>query len=301
VTSDRSGSTQPESRSTWKAPDLDGRVAVVTGGSRGVGLGIAEVLAECGAEVFVVGRGAADDGDRPGPALAEAVSRIRDSGHRAVAAPADLANPDAIRKVMVRVEAEHGRLDLVVNNAVGWSSGADADNPWISQPPWHAPVWWWDENFTVGVRSHYLVTNAAAPLLFRSQAGLVVFTSERKPESPGLQELVLDLRATAVERINQVMALHLRPRGVSSVLLYPGFTRTEAVSRSFRDRRGQFASWTDEEFLHRTASPQYAGRAVAALWGDPDVVERTGTTLSAHEAARAYGFTDVTGLVPDPV
>jgi NAD(P)-dependent dehydrogenase (short-subunit alcohol dehydrogenase family) len=168
------------------------------------------------------------------------------------------------------------------------------------QPPWHAPRWWWAGNFDVGVRSHWLVTNAAAKLLTAQPGGAVFFTSERPPELPGMQELVLDLRGTAVARMALLFSLHLRPHGVSSILLYPGFSRTDTIQRGFDEDNDYFQGWTAEEFYARTASIQYAGRAVAALAADPGLLERTGTIVTSHEAAVAYDFTDTNGTQPNP-
>lgn len=131
--------------------------------------------------------------------------------------------------------------------------------------------------------------------------GVVVFTSERQPDEPGMSEFVLDLRATAVERMAFLYSLHFRPHRVSSILLYPGFTRTETIQRAFERRDDYFTGWTDEEFIARTASTQYAGRAVAALAADPAILDRTGHLLTSYAVATAYGFTDTTGARPDPL
>lgn len=169
------------------------------------------------------------------------------------------------------------------------------------QPPWHAPRWWWDDNFVVGVRSHWLVTNAAAPFFVEGRRGVVFFTSERQPDEPGAQELVLDLRATVVERMAFLFSLHLRPHVVSSIFLYPGFTRTDAIEKAFESKSDYFNGWTEEEFFAQTASIQFAGRAAASLAADPNLLERSGTLVTSHDAATAYGFTDLNGTLPNPV
>ena len=115
-----------------------------------------------------------------------------------------------------------------------------------------------------------------------------------------MQEFVLDMRATAVERMAFLYSLHFRPHRVSSILLYPGFTRTETIQRAFERRTDYFSEWSDEEFIERTASMQYAGRAVAALAADAAILERTGQLLTSRAIADAYGFTDITGTRPDP-
>jgi NAD(P)-dependent dehydrogenase (short-subunit alcohol dehydrogenase family) len=278
----------------WTAPDLAGQVAVVTGASRGVGRGIAEVLGECGATVYLVARS-------DSTAVAAAIDA---NGGRAISVTCDVGDDRAIAALFDRVRDEQGRLDILVNNAVAWADhGSDHDTisePWLAQPPWNAPEYWWDSNFAVGVRSHYVVTNAAAPLFIAGRRGVVVFTSERQPGEPGMQELVMDLRATVIERMAMLYSLHLRPYRVSSILLYPGFSRTEPIEQAFRRGDGSFDGWTDDDFAERTASVHYAGRAIAALAADPALLERTGRLVTSYEAAVQYGFTDTNGRRPDP-
>jgi NAD(P)-dependent dehydrogenase (short-subunit alcohol dehydrogenase family) len=278
----------------WTGPDLAGQVAVVTGASRGVGRGIAEVLGACGATVYLVARSD----------CATVAAAIDTGAGRAVPVACDIGDDRAVARLFEQVRAEQGRIDVLVNNAVAWSDhGSDHDTitePWLMQPPWNAPEYWWDSNFTVGVRSHYVVTNAAAPLFVEGRRGLVVFTSERQAGEAGMQELVLDLRATVVERMARLYSLHLRPHRVSSILLYPGFSRTEPIVRAFERRDSTFADWTDDDFADRTASVHYAGRAVAALAADSTLLERTGSLVTSYEAAVQYGFTDTNGRRPDP-
>jgi NAD(P)-dependent dehydrogenase (short-subunit alcohol dehydrogenase family) len=265
-----------KSDDVWQPPDLSGRIAVVTGASKGVGRGIAEVLAGCGMKVYAVAR--------------TAEYRV------------DLSDDHAIRAFFEHVDDEDGGLDLLVNNAVGWGVEDDRDNvEWMYQPPWRAPDWWWDANFVVGVRSHYRATNHAVRLMRDRPSSAVVFTSERQPDEAGLQELVLDLRATVLQRMVELYARHLRPRGIASILLYPGFTRTESIDRSFRGRSKYFEDWTEDRYYADTASMQYAGRAVAALLASGTALDRSGTLITAHDLAEEFGFTDVTGLRPNPI
>lgn len=281
----------PEDR--WIPPDLSGQVTLVTGASRGVGRGIVEVLAGCGAKTYLVAR--SRDSAPPGrfDTLAEVAEGIRDAGGEAAVAPCDLADETAIDALVERIGRDEGHLELLVNNAVGWEhEPEDGGDPgiasWMYELPWGAPRWWWESNFRVGVRSHWTLTNAAAPLFVRGRRGAVFFTSERQPEEPGAQELVLDLRATAVQRMASLFPSHLRPHRVSSILLYPRFTRTDVIGRAFEEGSDYFDGWTDDDFREQTASPHYVGRAVATLAADPDLLERTGTTISSYEAAVAY-------------
>jgi NAD(P)-dependent dehydrogenase (short-subunit alcohol dehydrogenase family) len=250
-----------------------------------------------GARVHLVGRAAREDG---GPTVDAVAAELRDAGGDAVGATCDLGDDAAVTDLFDRVGRQDGRIDILVNNAVGWGQ---AENVWefVYEPPWNAPDVWWDANFDVGVRSHWLVTRRAAPLMLPHRRGLVAFTSERVPDEPGSQELVMDLRATAVERMALLFSLHLRPHEIASVMLYPGFTRTEAIVDNFEQGHSYFDGWSSDQFYAKTASADYAGRAIASLAADPDLLARTGACVSSYELACAYHFTDVSGQRPDPV
>lgn len=286
-----------ESQRDWKRPKLEGQVALVTGASRGIGRGIAEVLAECGAKTYLVARTES--------ALREVAESIASRGGHAIAAPCDLGEDSAVEELFARISEDEGHLEMVVNNAVAWEQLAGDDHtgvaPFMYQPPWHAPRAWWDLNFEVGVRSHWLVTNLAAPLLTKGRRGVVFFTSELRAQNPGEQEMVLDLRGTAVERMAMLFSLHLRPHQVSSILLYPGFVRTEAIQRAFDEGGGYFEGWTQDRYESTTCSTHFPGRAAAVLAADNDLLSRTGQVLTAIDVANLYGFTDTTGIVPTPL
>ena len=264
------------------------------------------MLADCGAKTYVVARTA--DKAPPGRTgtLEEVAHAIAERGGEAVVAPCDLRDDDAIDALFEQISRDDGHLEILVNNAVAWddepAEGEDAGVPtFMYEPPWKAPLWWWDDNFSVGVRSHWKMTNAAAPLFVAGRRGVVFFTSEMQPAEPGSQELVLDLRGTTVTRMAMLFSLHLRPHLVSSILLYPGFSRTDVIEKSFREGGAYFEGWTEDDFYSKTASLQYAGRAAAMLAADPDLLAKSGTVVTSADAANGYGFTDVGGARPDPI
>lgn len=176
----------------------------MTGASRGIGRGVAEVLAECGARTYIVARSVDSRPHGRTGTLSDLADAIRSRGGDAVVAACDLNDDSAVEALFDRIASQEGHLEIVVNNAVAWqhddderpgASSSDAGPaPFMYQPPWYAPRWWWDDNFSVGVRSHWVVTNAAAPLLINGRRGVVFFTSELGARNPGEQELVLDLR-----------------------------------------------------------------------------------------------------------
>jgi NAD(P)-dependent dehydrogenase (short-subunit alcohol dehydrogenase family) len=271
-------------KDTWSAPDLTGKVALVTGASRGVGRGVAEVLGECGATVYVTGRrNALDD-------VAASIGGI--------SVRCDHADDEQVRALFERIGKDHGRLDAMVCNAISWGPddfGGDGNAAAMAKL-WKKPMKWWDTNFTVGVRSHLACCHFGLPLMLRS-GGLVVFTSEYPQSDPKHQDVVLDTRAHAIARMAAVIAEQLRKKHVACSVVVPGFPRTEMILESWENKNEYFKGWTEEDFYAKTESVQYSGRAVAALAADPDVMQRTGEVFRTLDLAKAYSFTDVDGRV----
>src|SRR5262249_12879669 len=161
-------------------PDLSGKVALVTGASRGVGKGIALGLGEAGATVYVTAR-TASEGDDPRGSLARTVAEIGAKGGTCVAAPCDHDDDAAVARRFDRGRARHGRLDLLVNNVMATPQRVDLPagkrSQWELRPFWEIPLSFWDRFHRVGLRSHYVASALAAPLLIANGGGLVVHIS----------------------------------------------------------------------------------------------------------------------------
>ena len=264
-------------------PSLKGRVAVVTGASRGVGKGVALGLGEAGATVYVTGRSlvASDD---PRGSLSRTAGEIGALGGVGIAVRCDHDDDAQVEAVFARVRAEQGRLDLLVNNVMATpqrtSLPPGALSQWDLHPFWEMPIWVWDAYHRVGLRSHYVASVFAAPLLIES-GGLIVCIS-----APGSRRYVHNVAYGAgkagIEKLAADMAEELRPHNVASVSLWPGFIRTEDVV-------GQPDVYPD---LSASVSQLFPGRAVAALAADPTVIDKTGQTLKASDLATEYGFAD---------
>ena len=264
---------------------LAGRVAVVTGASRGVGKGIALGLGEAGATVYVTGR-SLDTGDDPRGSLRETAGEVDALGGIGVAVRCDHADDAQVEAVFDRVRTEQGRLDVLVNNVMSTPQRgelpAGALSQWDLHPFWEMPLSVWDAFHRVGLRSHYVASVFAAPLLIETGGGLIVCIS-----APGSRRYVHNVAygvgKAGVEKLASDMAEELRAHGVASVSLWPGFIRTEDVL----DQPDVYPD------LSSTVSQVFPGRAVAALAADPTVLERSGQTLKASELAAEYGFIDV--------
>lgn len=272
--------------------DLSGKVAVVTGASRGVGRGVALGLGEAGATVYITGRTIEEGKGRenlPGTIhqVAEDVSNL---GGQGVAVRCDHRNDQEVEAVFCQVMAERGRLDVLVNNVWGGYEQMVEDGVYTWENPfWMQPLWRWEGMFQAGVRAHFVASQLAAKTMIQQQSGLIVsisYWAAQKYQG----NLIYGVSKTATDRMVADMACELRSHHVAAISLYPGLVRTEGVMRA--------AEFLD---LSNSESPQFIGRAVAALAADPNIMEKSGQVLVAAALAQEYGFTDIDGKQPRPL
>ena len=259
---------------------LAGRIAIVTGASRGVGKGIALGLGEAGATVYVTGR-TIDPGALPGT-IGETAADVTRLGGRGVAIACDHSDDAAVDALFARVLDEAGRIDVLVNNAFAVPDGR------IVGPFWELPRAQWDVMHTVGLRSHYVASQLAARPMIAQRSGLIVNVSSFGAKLYAVS-VAYGVGKAGVDRMARDMGRELAPFGVTAVSLWPGIVKTERLLLE-PERLGFDPS--------RGESPQLSGRAVAALAGDPAVLARSGLSLVVAELAREYGFTDLDGTQP---
>jgi NAD(P)-dependent dehydrogenase (short-subunit alcohol dehydrogenase family) len=266
---------------------LAGRVAVVTGASRGIGKGIALALAEQGATVYVTGR-TVTPGEYPLPGtIAETAAECDRRGGRGVAVQVDHGQDEQVAALFDRVAAE-GRLDILVNNA--FALPEDLTDP---EPFWEKPLSNW-EMVDVGVRSNFVAAWHAARLMAPRRSGLVVAISGYTGVSY-TYGVIFGMAKSAVDRMARDMAIELKPHGIASLALWQGLTFTERAERNLATIPG-----LDGQAATRPAngcSPEYPGRVIAALATDPDLLARTGGTFITAELGEHYGITDIDGKV----
>ena len=282
-------------------------VAVVTGASRGAGRGIAIELGAAGATVYVTGRSTraqpaatygqlmalSDMAALPG-SIDETADEVTRLGGRGIAVRCDHTSEEDVAALFARVEREAGRIDLLVNNAWG---GHETFTGVFEAPFWEHPLSNWDSMFDRGVRNHLLASRCAAPLMVRAKKGLIATTTfwDRGRYMRG--SLFYDLAKASMTRLAFGMAQDLKPHGVASVAVSPGWMRTEFVLAGHKTDE---AHWQQRPELSRTESPRYVGRAIAALAGDPMVMDRSGEVLRVGDLAREYSFTDIDGRQVPP-
>jgi NAD(P)-dependent dehydrogenase (short-subunit alcohol dehydrogenase family) len=255
--------------------NLNGRVALVTGASRGVGKGVALELLAAGARVYITGRSVAD------------MKYIESQG---VALECDHRDDAQVEAAFRRISAEQGRLDILVNNVWGgYENMMEGGQFTWPRPFWEQPLWRWDAMFQAGVRASYVASRLAAPLMIARRGGLMVNLSFWAAQKH-IGNVAYGVSKAATDKLTSDMAHELKAHQVAVVSLYPGLVRTEKVMEA--------AAWLD---LSNSESPQFIGRAVAALATDPDVLAKSGRALIAARLAQEYGFTDVDGKRPRPL
>ncbi len=255
---------------------LKGKIALVTGGTRNVGKGIALGLGERGATVYVTGRSITE----------KAAKSIHDIGGRGIAIRCDHANDDEVKSIFEKIKNEEGHLDILVNNAWGGYNRLRNRKKYPGykwkDPFWLQPPEIWDDMFDVGVRSNYIASIFAAQMMVEQRNGLIVnisFFAGKKYYG----NVPYGVSKAAVDRLAKDIAVELRPYGVSSVSLYPGHV--------IEQKKGHNP---------KRESALFIGRAVAALASDPDIMTRSESILLAADLAKDYGFTDTDGTQPEP-
>ena len=280
---------------------LDDKVALVAGASRGGGRGTAVALGEAGATVYCTGRTTRErrsEYDRP-ETIEETGELVTAAGGTGIAVAVDHLEPDAVEALVKRIDAEHGRLDVLVNDIWGGERLFD----------WSKPVW--EHDLAAGLRmlrlaidTHLITSHFALPLLIRRPGGLVVEMTDGTREYNDAHyrnPIFYDLVKNAVIRLAFAQGEELAPHACTAVALTPGWMRSEMMLDNYGVTE---ANWRDgaavnPHFAAISESPRFVGRAVAALAADPELHRHNGGSFSSGGLAREYGFTDVDGSQPD--
>jgi NAD(P)-dependent dehydrogenase (short-subunit alcohol dehydrogenase family) len=279
---------------------LSGRVALVAGGTRAAGRGIAVELGAAGATVYVTGRtteAQRSEMDRP-ETIEQTAALVDEAGGTGIPVRVDHLVPAEVEALVQRIDQEQGALHILVNDIWGQSG----------EPEWDATVWESDLDaglrlLRLGVDTHAITSHFALPLLIRTPGGLVVEMTDGTDEYNAASYRVsffYDVAKGAVSRMAFALSKELAPHDATAVLLTPGWLRSEAMLEGFGVTED---TWQEavERIPHFgiSESPRYVGRAVAALATDPDRHRWHGRSTSSGALAQEYGFTDVDGSRPD--
>jgi dehydrogenase/reductase SDR family member 1 len=255
---------------------LKNKIALVTGGTKNVGKGIALALGEAGATVYVTGRSITE----------KDVKGITTAGGKGIAVVCNHANDDEAKAVFELINNNEGKLDILVNNAWGGynrlrNRKSYPDFKWKAFF-WEHPLGLWEEMLNVGVRSNYVSSFYATDLMLRQGSGLIVnisFYASKKYYG----NVIYGVAKAAVDKMTQYMSEELKKHKVACVSLYPGYIDDKKKTPNPKKETSIFV-----------------GRAIAALANDKSIMKKTGQILVAAELSREYGFTDIDGIQPEP-
>jgi len=276
---------------------LEGKIAIVTGASRGLGAGIARELAASGALVILAARTLeADAGNtwgKGGPvipgSLNETLELIRTRGGQAEPYRIDLSNSTEIETMVSHVEARYGAVDILVNCAMGFPESYKGEL-------WNTADRDWAAFMDIGVRAKYLAAHFVSRGMMRRGSGLIVNISAGASRDEYYNPL-FRMAMASVDRMTAAIASDLKPHGVSAVSIWPRWVRTERVLLAVENDQLGFEVSKDD--LCASDTPEFTGRAIVHLACDPRLPERSGQTFPVVQLAHDYGFTDIDGELPD--
>jgi len=269
---------------------LEGQVALVTGATRGIGKGIAIELAINGAKVYFTGRTTTEDPARPGT-VAATEKEILELGGEGIGLVCDHHDDKAVAAVFERIRKDEVGLDVLVNNATAEMGSM------VGKNFWELPLELWDDLIGVGLRSHYVASWHAAPMMIEQKKGLIVNVS-----SHGSREYLMGVSygvgKAGVEKLTTDMAKELLEHNVAVISIWPGLVKSEnrlVNAETLPDGRVMLFGLD----LTYAETPHFPGRGVVALASDADPMLRTGRAFWVADLAREYGFTDIDGKIPD--
>ena len=277
--------------------DLTGRIALVSGATRGCGRAIAVELGARGATVYGTGRSTRagrSPMDRP-ETIEDTAELVTAAGGLGIAVRCDHTDADDVRELVERIRREHGRLDILVNDVWG-------GDPFVQ---WGKAVWEQslDPMLAVlrsGIESHLITNHFAIPLVLAGTGGLVIEVGDGKYDVPYRANLPYDLIKTSVVRMGQALAHELRPHGVTALTVTPGYLRTESMLDFFGITE---QAWRDAPepapYFHHSETPHLLGRGIAALAADPERDRFAGQCLGSWDLMRVYDLVDADGTRPD--
>jgi NAD(P)-dependent dehydrogenase (short-subunit alcohol dehydrogenase family) len=276
---------------------LTGKIAVVAGASRGCGRGIALALGDAGATVYVTGRttrtGPKPVDQAPGT-IEDTAEEVTCRGGHGIAVRVDHSDAAQVEGFFARVHRAHGRLDILA--CAVWGGNERYRDPVWTEPFWKQPVGIWNEFLDTCPRAFWFTAHAAAGIMAEQRSGLIVaitepITSQFDGQQPSLAETFSHLAHYSTNRLVCDLARDSQAAGIAVIGLLPGFMRTERVEMHLPDEESR------KRFRYDLSeSPEYSGRAVAALARDANVLAKSGGLVYVADLAEEYGFTDVDGM-----
>lgn len=289
-----------QKRSGCKLKPLEGKIALVAGGTRGAGRGIAMELGAAGATVYITGRTTRKEISEYGrPETIEGTADlVNELGGVGVPVQTDHLVPEQVKALIEKIEKEQGRLDILVNDIWGGENLIE----------WNTPVW--EHSLEKGMRmlslavdTHLITSHYALPLLIKNEGGLVVEMTDGTKEYNDKNyrvSIFYDLAKTSVNRMAKSLSHELSSYKCTAVSVSPGWMRSEIMLEVFGVTEENWREGTKKDpHFAISETPRFVGRAVAALAGDEDRHELNGRSFSSGDLAKKYNFYDLDGSQPD--
>ncbi|MEL6555216.1 MAG: SDR family NAD(P)-dependent oxidoreductase [Cyanobacteria bacterium J06621_11] len=292
---------------------LKGKVALVTGATRGIGKGIALALSESGATVYITGRSlnAESATDPISGSLEDTQTAAGQLAGTIIACQIDHSKDNQVQQLFQQIKTEqNGQLDLLVNNVYG---GVRALREQNGKPFWKADASLWDACNNVGLRSHYIASRLAAQMMVPRKQGLIITISSWGGLAP-IFGVAYGTGKSACDRLAAEMALELKPHNIASIALWPGIVGTEHISELIKENIEEINaqttntnSTTDPQLTPQLTmmssqfnweTPTFTGRVIAALLGEPNIMRFTGKLQIVAELAAKYKIQDLDDAQP---
>lgn len=268
--------------------ELPGKIALVTGASRGLGKAVALEFAKEGAYVIATGRstsGHSTQSSLPGTTIDATVDEVHEAGGGAESVKCDHTDPAAVTSLVDYIVEQHGRLDILVNNA--WGGHDPHDESQRGEEVWEEPLEQFRNMLLAGPYSDFITSLVVLKRLMAPiQKGLIISTTWHTAEPPMWPPY--EASKAAKNRLVYVLGHHLKDKGIPVIAVAPGWMRTELM----------LTHHTMDELEGQTETPHFAARGIAALASDPDVMRFTGRLMDVSELADIYGITDLDGSQP---
>ncbi len=270
--------------------ELKGKVALVTGATRGVGKGIAIGLGEAGATVYITGRSLEQSNalNEVSGSLQETQLAVEEAGGKCIPVQVDHRDDEQVRLLFKRIQDEQkGQLDLLVNNVF---SGVRAIRDAYGKPFWQSEPTLWDEINNVGLRSHYITSVFAARMMSDRQQGMICTISSWGGMSY-IFGAAYGAGKAACDRLAADMASELKPDNIASISIWPGIVGTEHIT-NFANQMDESDAQTTFGDGYNWETPLLTGRVIAALASDPNIMKYTGKVQIVAELAEKYNLVD---------
>ena len=274
---------------------LQGKIALVTGATRGIGKGIAIGLGEAGATVYITGRTLEPNNDGLGGSLQETETAVSEAGGVCISVQVDHSDDEQIRQLFAQIEREqNGKLDILVNNVY---AGVQAIREGFGKAFWELEPSFWDAANHVGLRSHYVASIYAVRMMTKRKEG-IIFTISSWGGMSYIFSVPYGVGKSACDRLAADMAKELKQYNVSSLAIYPGIVGTEQITNFAKEQSSENGNSSLFADGYNWETPLFTGRAIASLASDANMIKYTGKIQVVAEVAKRYGIVDQNGNRP---